>query len=489
MNSNTLSISYCHLKVPIFTDVFLKQKIQTLTRDPTLFVAQRRGDNTPAPRNLDPKLHPFQKAREYTRALNAVKLQKIFAKPFVGQLGNGHVDGVYALAKDEHLLTRCASGSGDGVLKVWDIAERTEIASVNAHKGTIRGLCFVAANRASNSSNGSTQGRKSAYKLKSGNAEEHSTGILSCASDGLVKLWSTSCDLISTFDTQSAAYSVDRHYAEPKFAVACASVQVWDVNRSNPVHSFQWGVDNYQCVRFNRSETSVLASTGFDNSIVLYDIRAGSPISKIITTLRSNKITFNPMEPMYFCSASEDHNLYLFDMRNTKRAANVFMDHVGAVIDVDFAPTGQEIVSGSYDRSIRIFRVDAGRSREVYHTKRMQRVFSVLYSMDSRYLLSGSDDGNVRLWRSEASRRAGVLSSRERAHVEYLDALKNKYRHMPELRRIERHRHLPRQIRKLTRTKRIEIESAKKREENHRRYQKDEKRVPEREKPIVRTEL
>jgi WD40 repeat protein len=37
---------------------------------------------------------------------------------------------------------------------------------------------------------------------------------------------------------------------------------------------------------------------------------------------------------------------------------NIFMDHVSAVIDVDFSPTGKEIVTGSYDKTVRIFEVD-----------------------------------------------------------------------------------------------------------------------------------
>jgi DDB1- and CUL4-associated factor 13 len=47
--------------------------------------------------------------------------------------------------------------------------------------------------------------------------------------------------------------------------------------------------------------------------------------------------------------------------------------HVSAVLDVDFSPTGEELVAGSYDRSLRIFRSREGHSRDVYHTKRMQR--------------------------------------------------------------------------------------------------------------------
>jgi WD repeat and SOF domain-containing protein 1 len=42
-------------------------------------------------KNLDPSHHPFERAREYTRALNAAKLERLFAKPFVGALEGSHI--------------------------------------------------------------------------------------------------------------------------------------------------------------------------------------------------------------------------------------------------------------------------------------------------------------------------------------------------------------------------------------------------------------
>ena len=35
---------------------------------------------------------------------NAVKLERMFAAPFIAQLGRGHVEGVYSLAKDPESL-------------------------------------------------------------------------------------------------------------------------------------------------------------------------------------------------------------------------------------------------------------------------------------------------------------------------------------------------------------------------------------------------
>jgi len=49
-------------------------------------------------------------------------------------------------------------------------------------------------------------------------------------------------------------------------------------------------------------------------------------------------------------------------------------------MDIDFSPTGREFVTGSYDRSVRIFPYNGGHSREIYHTKRMQR-YNLLNSL------------------------------------------------------------------------------------------------------------
>lgn len=43
--------------------------------------------------------------------------------------------------------------------------------------------------------------------------------------------------------------------------------------------------------------------------------------------------------------------------------------------------------------------ITGGHSREVYTTKRMQRVFAVKFSGDATYVFSGSDDMNVRVWK------------------------------------------------------------------------------------------
>ena len=65
-------------------------KVKVLNRDPRDYLKTRSGDLPKLPRNADPTLHPHSAQREYSAALNAVKLERVFAKPFVGCL-----DGIF----------------------------------------------------------------------------------------------------------------------------------------------------------------------------------------------------------------------------------------------------------------------------------------------------------------------------------------------------------------------------------------------------------
>ena len=161
-------------------------------------------------------------------------------------------------------------------------------------------------------------------------------------------------------------------------------------------------------------------------------------------------------------------------------------------MDVDFSPTGEELVSASYDRTVRLWSRAKGHSRDIYHTKRMQRVFCAKYTPNNNYILSGSDDGNIRLWRANASSRQGVISARQRQSLEYQEALKKRYAHMPEIKRIARHRHVPKPVKKAGDIKREELGALKRRQENRRKHEKKtagkEPRKSEREKMIVGVE-
>ena len=102
-------------------------KVKVISRDKRDFAPGARPATELARvyRSAQPELHPFERGREYVRAVNAVKLDKHFSKPFVGAL-NGHMDGVNCLAKSPVALSTIVSGGCDGELIRWNLTDRTE---------------------------------------------------------------------------------------------------------------------------------------------------------------------------------------------------------------------------------------------------------------------------------------------------------------------------------------------------------------------------
>eukprot|EP01113_Clastostelium_recurvatum_P038717 TRINITY_DN5820_c0_g1_i3.p1 TRINITY_DN5820_c0_g1~~TRINITY_DN5820_c0_g1_i3.p1 ORF type:complete len:459 (+),score=87.17 TRINITY_DN5820_c0_g1_i3:38-1414(+) len=414
-------------------------------------------------RNLDPSLHPFQQPREYVRALNATKLQKVFARPFVAAL-SGHTDGVYSMARHPTAMSCLLSGSCDGELKVWDVSKNNAGWTVPAHRGYVRGIAI-----SPSGTSFVTCGEDKYVKIW--RLDPHTHGPAPEGSDGAGGQDIPEHTFLYTHAFTDVSYSPNGRY----FATAGGNVvNLWEPGRSEPMHSMEWGVDSVLKVKVNPIEADYLISCMSDRALVLYDARMTKPATKVIQKMRSNSVSWNPQETYMYSSANEDGNCYTWDIRRFHEPVFTHYDHVAAVLDLDYSPTGKEFVSGSFDKSLRIFPVGMGHrtSREVYHTKRMQRIFTVKYSGDARFVLSGSDDTNIRVWKAQASLPLAPLAPREREKLEYNQKLKDKFAHMPEIKRIARHRHLPQAIHAAKVLQHTMKEAQKRRDDNVKRHNK-----------------
>lgn len=234
-------------------------------------------------RNYDPSLHPLESAREYVRALNATKLDRVFAKPFIGNL-EGHKDGVSCFAKHPTSLSYLCSGSYDGGIHVWNLPTRTSIRSLVAHDGYVRGICYTP-------------------------SAEH---FLSVGDDKTIKVWKSELNddedvPANTILSRTILTGIAHHRSESMFATCGEVCSLWDETRNEPLKQLKWGVDTLHSIVFNPVETSLLATCASDRSIIFYDVRDASPLRKMVMTHRPNKISWNPMEAFNFTVANEDY--------------------------------------------------------------------------------------------------------------------------------------------------------------------------------------
>ncbi len=210
-------------------------------------------------------MHPFQEAREYTRALNATKLERVFAKPFLGSL-DGHADGICSLVKHPLKLSLILSGSYNGEIKLWNLPTKKCVRSLLGHEGFVRGI---------------------AVDPTGGDS------FISVGDDRLIKHWPLNSEdegegelePFSTFASKVNLQDVTHHWNKNQFVTCGEGVSLWDHHRSSPVKTFNWGVDTVSKIRFNPVETELLAGPASDRSLILYDCREQVPLRKVRTFL------------------------------------------------------------------------------------------------------------------------------------------------------------------------------------------------------------
>lgn len=338
------------------------QKIKMISRSLDDHLPGSSTAPHPLQRNLAPHLHPFAKPREYTRALTAAKMERMFAKPFVDSL-EGHQDGVYCLGKDPRRVSIVAAGGGDGEVLVHSLSQRRSLLKIQAHRGMVGGVCWTSDARDGKRgliTAGKLDGTLKIWKSKAfapGMTVEEEAGDDTLDHAGAVgedadvddddlamdegkrDARGLNLEPAMVYTTKTGFNGIDHHRTDNVFATASNVVQVWDETRSAPLSTLQFGssLETVSALQFNHSETSVLASVGSDRTMCLYDIRTGKAERRIVMNMRSNSLSWCPTLPTVLLLASEDHNLYTYDLRNLESPTQIYKGHVGGVMGCDWS--------------------------------------------------------------------------------------------------------------------------------------------------------
>ena len=266
------------------------------------------------------------------------------------------------------------SGSADGEICSWLLTREKCLFNLKAHRKCIRGLSIN-------------------YNGKF---------LLSCSDDSSLKLWK----ILENKEKPEKNYDSDFGFTSTMFNPVTSyflttgtSIIIWDLERFIPVQKIFQKELTISCAKFNPIEFNILLSSSSNRSLMLHDLRLHSPVTNFAMEMRTNDIVWSKANPWEFVIANEDSNLYTFDIRKINHVKKVFKGHVMPVQSIDLDKESDLLVSGSLDRTIRIYSLKFNFESEVYSSSRMSRVLCVGFSSDYNIIFSGSEDGNLRLWK------------------------------------------------------------------------------------------
>ncbi|KAJ6501235.1 WD40-repeat-containing domain protein [Mycena vitilis] len=109
----------------------------------------------------------------------------------------------------------------------------------------------------------------------------------------------------------------------------------------------------------------------------------------------------------HIVSGSSDRSVRIWDAESGEQLGGPLEGHTSGVQSVAFSPDGKHIVSGSSDRSVRIWDAESEEQLGGPLEGHTDWVRSVAFSPDGKHIVSGSDDRSVRIWDAESGEHLG----------------------------------------------------------------------------------
>jgi len=192
------------------------------------------------------------------------------------------------------------------------------------------------------------------------------------------------------------------------------TIKLWDTNTGKEIRTFsgEWPIFSPDGKQILARQDYYEEDSGLYYKLLLWDANTG----KEIRTFSGNWPIFSPDGKQIIASQyyDEDSNYYykllLWDT-NTGREIRTFSGHISSISSVAFSPDGRQILSGSYDKTIKLLDTNTGREIRTFSWD------SAIFSPDGKQILASQyydEDSNyyykLLLWDTNTGREIRTFS-------------------------------------------------------------------------------
>jgi WD40 repeat protein len=327
-----------------------------------------------------------------------------------GRILEGHSDSVYSLAWS--VDGRLASGSYDDTVIAWDLATSSPARTLEGHSDWVYSVAWSADRRLAS---GSEDGTAIVWDLATGSPAMTLEGqagtiysvawspdgrLASGSSDGTVTVW----DLATGFPTRTldghsgTIYSVAWSPDGNQLAAGTydGKVIVWDLANGSPARTLKGHSDVVRSLAW--SADGRLASASWDDTVIVWDLATGSPGRTL--EVNSDYVSSVAWSPNGWLAAGSYNGAVTVWDPASDSAGRTLKVHTDAVSSLGWSPDGR-LASASWDGTVIVWDLASGQP-ELTLDGQSGEVYSVAWSPDGSQLASGTSDRFVQVWPMDA---------------------------------------------------------------------------------------
>jgi WD40 repeat protein/serine/threonine protein kinase len=180
---------------------------------------------------------------------------------------------------------------------------------------------------------------------------------------------------------------------------ADGGIRLWDVSTQQLRRSIQEHDESVDRIAFSETSSQIVTAS-FDGRAKILDVESGECRVTIELPSSAEDAAFSPGETRVAVTSLDDAMLH--DV-TTGTQLHLLKGHHSSARTVCYSPGGEWLVTGSSDRTVRVWDANSGETRHVIAAHRHE-VYSVACSPDGRTIASGDKAGNLALSDLESGR-------------------------------------------------------------------------------------
>lgn len=299
---------------------------------------------------------------------------------------------------------RIAAGYNSAIARIWNIDTGVVESTMTGHSASITSIAY--------SPDGKT--------------------LATGSHDGTIKIWDRSGQELATFKGHEGGINTVVFTSDGK-KIASGSrdgtIKLWQVRTSARQDTLGEHAGNILSITFS-PDGRRMATAVSDQSFKLWDVITGDEVTSLDGHVRSEldgniprrrhlAVAFSP-DGRKVVTGSSDRTIKIWDGA-TGRELKTLTGHGGLVCSVAFSPDGKTIASGSEDTTVRLWDADTGRVLSIFELGALA-VPDVAFSPNGKTLATGrgyGDDFTVKLWDVARGREVRTLNG----HTSFVTSL------------------------------------------------------------------